>query len=132
MDDMDEFEAELKREFFAEAKQILTDIEQVYLNLEKDIHNIDLINEIFRLTHTMKGSSRAVGLGEVAEFTHEMENLIMQLQKGCVKISSAIITILLECNDHVRVMIEGLIDNPDAKFDSKDLISRLKNILPKR
>ena len=46
MDDMDEFEAELKREFFAEAKQILTDIEQVYLNLEKDIQELDMIKNI--------------------------------------------------------------------------------------
>jgi len=126
---MDDFEKELIQDFFAEANQLIEATEQALLTLEKDKNNINLINEIFRLAHTFKGSSRAVGFGQVAEFTHEIENLIMQLQKGKLKISSNLITLLLECNDHARVMIEGLMADIEAKFDSTKLIAAIKKSL---
>jgi two-component system chemotaxis sensor kinase CheA len=123
---MDDFEKELMQDFFVEANQLIEATEQALLTLERDKNNMDLINEIFRLAHTLKGSSRAVGLGEVATFTHEVENLMMQLQKGRLVISSALVTLLLECNDHVRSMVEGLMEDPESKFDSAALLQKIK------
>jgi two-component system chemotaxis sensor kinase CheA len=127
---MDDFEKELLLDFFAEANQLLSESEQAFLALEKDKNNKDLIHEIFRLTHTMKGSSRAVGLGDVAEFTHETENLILQLRDGHLEITSAVITLLLECNDYVKAMIDALQEDLEAKFDSTVMITRIKKALP--
>jgi two-component system chemotaxis sensor kinase CheA len=124
---MDDFEKELMQDFFIEANQLIEATEVALLTLERDNHNIELINEIFRFAHTLKGSARAVGLGEVALFTHEVENLMMQLQKGSLLISSTLVTLLLECNDHVRVMIENLTADPEAKFDSSMLLAKIKN-----
>jgi two-component system chemotaxis sensor kinase CheA len=126
---MDDFEKELMQDFFVEANQLIEATEQALLTLERDKNNMDLINEIFRLAHTLKGSSRAVGLGEVATFTHEVENLMMQLQKGRLVISSALVTLLLECNDHVRSMVEGLMEDPESKFDSSALLQKIKSSL---
>lgn len=126
---MDDFEKELMLDFFAEANQLIDSNEQALLRLEKEKTNTDLINEIFRLAHTLKGSARAVGLGEVAVFTHEIENLIMQLQKGKLSVSSNLVTLLLECNDHARLMIEGLTQDHEAKFDSTKLLAAIKAAL---
>ena len=126
---MDDFEEELIADFFVEATQLIDASEQAFLALERDKNNSDLINEIFRLAHTIKGSSRAVSFGEVAEFTHEVENLIMQLQKKRLEITSAVITLLLECNDHVRVMIDTLKVDRDAKFNSTALTAKIKQAL---
>ena len=122
---MDDFEKEVKLDFLTEALQLLDDSEQAFLALESDKHNADLMNQIFRLAHNLKGTSRAVGFGDVAEFTHEFENLILQLKEGKLEITDAIVSLLLECNDHVSVMIKMLNMDLNSRFDSKEIIEKI-------
>lgn len=126
---MDDFEKEVKLDFLTEALQLLDDSEQAFLALEGDKNNADLMNQIFRLAHNLKGTSRAVGFGDVAEFTHEMENLILQLKEGRLPITDGVVSLLLECNDHVSVMIRMLNMDLDARFDSKDIIAKIQATL---
>jgi two-component system chemotaxis sensor kinase CheA len=123
---MNEFEKEVKMDFLVEATQLLNDAEQAFLALEGDKNNINLMNEIFRLAHNLKGTSRAVGFGDVAEFTHEMENLILQLKEGRLEITNGIVSLLLECNDHVSVMIKMLNMDLESRFDSVSIIAKIK------
>ena len=126
---MTEFEKEVKMDFLAEANQLLNDSEQAFLALESDKHNSNLMNEIFRLAHNLKGTSRAVGFGDVAQFTHEMENLILQVKEGRLEITDAIVSLLLECNDYVSTMIKALNMDLDAKFNSSEIIAKIKMAL---
>ncbi len=126
---MDEFEKEVKLDFLTEALQLLDDSEQAFLALEGDKNNADLMNQIFRLAHNLKGTSRAVGFGDVAEFTHEMENLILKLKEGQLAITDGIVSLLLECNDHVSVMIRMLNMDLNSRFDSKDIIEKIQAAL---
>jgi two-component system chemotaxis sensor kinase CheA len=126
---MDEFEKEVKLDFLTEALQLLDDSEQAFLALESDKHNADLMNQIFRLAHNLKGTSRAVGFGDVAEFTHEFENLILKLKEGKLEITDAIVSLLLECNDHVSVMIKMLNMDLNSRFDSKEIIEKILSAL---
>jgi two-component system chemotaxis sensor kinase CheA len=126
---MNEFEKEVKLDFLVEATQLLNDSEQAFLALEGDKNNATLMNEIFRLAHNLKGTSRAVGFGDVAEFTHEMENLILQLKEGRLEITDNIVSLLLECNDHVSVMIKTLNMDLDARFESVDIIAKIQKAL---
>lgn len=126
---MDDFEKEVKLDFLAEALQLLDDAEQAFLALESDKKNMGLMNEIFRLAHNLKGTSRAVGFGDVAEFTHEMENLILKLKEGQLEITDSIVSLLLECNDHVTIMIKTLNMDLDARFDSNEIIGKIKSAL---
>lgn len=123
---MDEFEKEVKLDFLTEALQLLDDSEQAFLALEGDKNNADLMNQIFRLAHNLKGTSRAVGFGDVAEFTHEFENLILKLKEGQLEITDAIVSLLLECNDHVSVMIRMLNMDLNSRFDSKEIIEKIQ------
>lgn len=126
---MNEFEKEVKMDFLVEATQLLNDAEQAFLALESDKHNMGLMNEIFRLAHNLKGTSRAVGFGDVAEFTHEWENLILKLKEGQIEVTDDIVSLLLECNDHVSVMIKTLNMDLDSRFDSSEIISKIKSAL---
>lgn len=126
---MDEFEKELKTDFLTEALSLLDDSEQAFLALEGDKHNADLMNQIFRLAHNLKGTSRAVGFSDVAEFTHEMENLILKVKEGIIPVTDAIVSLLLECNDHITVMIRMLNMDMDAKFDSAEIIVKIHKAL---
>ena len=122
---MNEFEKEVKLDFLAEAIQLLDDAEQAFLALESDKNNANLMNEIFRLAHNLKGTSRAVGFGDVAEFTHEMENLILKVKEGQIQITDEIVSLLLECNDHVSVMIKTLNMDLDSRFSSVEIIAKI-------
>lgn len=126
---MNEFEKEVKQDFLVEATQLLNDAEQAFLALESDKHNMNLMNEIFRLAHNLKGTSRAVGFGDVAEFTHEWENLILKLKEKHLEVTDEIVSLLLECNDHVSGMIMTLNMDMDAKFNSVEIIEKIKAAL---
>jgi len=126
---MDDFEKEVKLDFLAEALQLLDDSEQAFLALEGDKNNAELMNQIFRLAHNLKGTSRAVGFGDVAEFTHEFENLILKIKEGHVELTDGVVSLLLECNDHVSVMIRMLNMDLDSKFDSKAIIEKIQGAL---
>lgn len=126
---MNEFEKEVKLDFLAEAIQLLDDSEQAFLALEGDKNNANLMNEIFRLAHNLKGTSRAVGFGDVAEFTHEMENLILKIKEGQVPITDQIVSLLLECNDHVSIMIKTLNMDLNTRFNSDEIIAKIKMAL---
>lgn len=124
---MDEFEKELKEDFLKEASELLDEAEQYFLDLEQATEMEATLDSIFRFAHNLKGTSRAVGFGEVAEFTHEFENLILRLKQKELSISTEIISLLLACNDHVRLMVTGLKADLNARFDSDSLIEQLKN-----
>jgi two-component system chemotaxis sensor kinase CheA len=120
---MDEFEIEIKRDFLQEAKDLLQSTEQSFLELEKSPSDKTLIDTIFRFAHNLKGSSRAVGFGQIAELTHKAENLLLEIKQEKITPNDKVITALLMFNDKVREMIEGLSDNLDAQFSYDELMN---------
>lgn len=118
---MDELDKEMKMSFIDEARQLLEAAEQCFLDLESSGGGPHVIENLFRLAHNMKGTSRAVGFGEVAEFTHQLENLLLKLKEGAMSVDVETVNLLLACNDHLKVMVETLSLDMDAKFDSRDL-----------
>lgn len=125
---MDEFEIEIKRDFLQEAKDLLQSTEQSFLELEKSPSDKTLIDTIFRFAHNLKGSSRAVGFGQIAELTHKAENLLLDIKQEKITPTDKVITALLMFNDKVREMIDGLSDNLDAQFSYDELMSEFDSI----
>ncbi len=126
---MDDFEIELKHDFLQEARELLQNTEQSFLELEKDPSNKTLIDAIFRFAHNLKGTSRAVGFGQIAELTHRAENLLLEIKQDKIFANDHIVSTLLLFNDQVRVMIDGLDENLDAVFDCEKLMQDLDAII---
>lgn len=128
---MDDFEIELKQDFLNESTQLLEDTEQAFLHLESNTGEGDpaLLDMIFRLAHNLKGTSRAVGFGDVAEFTHGMEDLILKIKNGEIVINDQIVSVLLECNDHLIYMISTLKEDMDAQIDSTEMSKKVQKML---
>ncbi|MGK5086681.1 chemotaxis protein CheA [Bdellovibrionota bacterium FG-2] len=126
---MDDFEKELKVGFLEEASQLITDAEQCFLNLESSQDDPSVLETIFRLAHNLKGSGKAVGFTELSEFTHQLESLLLKLKKKELAIDSDIVSLLLQCNDQLRIMVDGLKADLEAKFDSTQLLTAIGNIL---
>lgn len=123
---MDEMEKEMKLCFIEEGKQLIEEAEQCFLDLEGDRESIPTLEKLFRIAHNIKGTSRAVGFAQVAEFTHEFENLLLQLKERRRHVTQPCIDIMLAFNDAVKFMIDGLAQNLDAQFDNTELVERLK------
>jgi two-component system, chemotaxis family, sensor kinase CheA len=124
---LDDFEKELKIGFLEEAEQSITEVESCFLILETDPNDVENINKIFRLAHNLKGSSKAVGFDEFGAFTHEFETFILKVKNGVLSCTPEVVNILLQANDHVVVMINGLKTDLAATFDSVNLLNLMKN-----
>ena len=123
---MDDFEVEIKKDFINEAMMNLEEVEGSFMELESTNDPKSLLEKIFRMAHNLKGGSRAVGFGHVAEFTHELENLVLKIQKGEVKLSSNMITTLLRSNDRLIEMLQALKADMNATSNNDDLIADIK------
>ncbi len=81
--------------FVEEAREHLQSLNDSLLKLEKDITNQSLINEIFRVAHTLKGMAGTMGFENMANLTHEMENVLDAVRSEELILNENIIDIIL-------------------------------------
>ena len=101
MDDQ-AFLEELKKDFFDEATNLIQLSEDNILILEKDPANMEAVNEIFRVFHTIKGGAASLELDRIAAFTHEVENLLDDIRRGVIKMGDDIFDTLLNSIDLIK------------------------------
>lgn len=126
---VDDFEKELKIGFLEEASQLITDSEQCFLALEVNPEDMGILNQLFRLAHNLKGSSKAVGFDELGAFTHELESLLLKLKNKEMAVQTHIVNLLLRSNDHISKIIEALKVDMSASIDSSVLIAEIKTTI---
>lgn len=95
-----------KQIFFEESADAIDKVDQYLLSLSPEEFDNDIINDIFRAAHSLKGGSATFGMKTLAEFTHFMETLLDQLRDGEKQFSQEIIDCLLDCLDCVRTLLD--------------------------
>ncbi|MBX3020873.1 MAG: chemotaxis protein CheA [Bdellovibrionales bacterium] len=126
---VDDFELEIKNEFLLEAKELLTNTERCFLNLEKSAHDSENLGQLFRLAHNLKGSSGAVGFADLADFTHKLESLLLELKEKRIAVTKGIVDLLLRCNDYLTATIETLSADVAAEYKNPSLLDELVRAL---
>lgn len=126
---MDDLELELKEGFLEEASDLILKAESAFLSLENHSQDQGLLDQIFRLAHNLKGTSRAVGFGEMAELTHQAENLILCLKEQKFPVDDEIVTVLLEFNDFISGMVATLKMDMSVKVDKNEIEQKIANII---
>ncbi len=111
--------------FLTEADEFIEEMEAGLLALEENSTDTSLIDQVFRAAHSLKGSSMAVGLTQVGSFTHNLEALLLEVKEHRLSITPLVIGTLLKCNDHVKMMVEGLKKDLSAQFDSTELLQEI-------
>mgnify|MGYP006269985397 FL=1 len=99
-------EDKLLQVFIEEANEILVDLDTNLIELEDNPRDQELINQIFRSLHTLKGSASLTGLTDIADFVHHGEDLLDQVRNGELEINSEIINLLLQVHDLVEDMVK--------------------------
>lgn len=118
--------------FLNEAGDVVAELESDLLELENNNQDDELINKIFRAVHTLKGSAGTVGLDNIRDFTHSVENLLEKVRSGKMEITREIIDITLKYLDITKVMLEHLENGGDdeKKIEGMDeLTARVKELL---
>lgn len=114
--------------FLQEAQDLLEQLEQSLLDLERTPADGELIGKAFRALHTIKGSGAMFGFEAVAAFTHQFETAFDLVRKGHVTPTRELIAVALAAKDQMRL----LIDNPaQASASASDIILRdLQRVMP--
>jgi two-component system chemotaxis sensor kinase CheA len=108
LDDLDQsFILEAMPAFISEALEQTETLEQLLLQLEAQPDDSNLLNALFRCAHTVKGSAGIFGLDAIVAFTHHVETLLDLLRDGAMQLTPALNTLLLQCNDQVRLLVRA-------------------------
>jgi two-component system chemotaxis sensor kinase CheA len=125
--DLDEMES-IVEEFMVETKEIIQALDSNLVRLEKEPGNLDLLNEIFRSAHTMKGTSGFLGFNELMKLTHKMEDVLNRLRKAELAVTEDVTDILLEAVDSVKLVLQDITDKQQGRTDISDIIEKLVKI----
>ncbi|MCV2884737.1 chemotaxis protein CheA [Aestuariibacter sp. AA17] len=114
-----------------EAEELLTDLEDAFLELENDPRSEELINRIFRAMHTIKGSGAMAGFDNIAAFTHEFETAFDRVRKGELSVTQELIEIGLASQSWIAEMLDSN-DQQTAllKEQADELTVRLLQLMP--
>lgn len=108
--------------FIQEAGELLAQMESDLLLLEKQTKDTGLINNIFRVMHTLKGSAAMFGFKEMQYVTHEYESIFNKVRDGKLKVNSDLINITFEGLD----VLNAMLSNEDKKKEAEELIVRVR------
>ncbi|MFC4184581.1 chemotaxis protein CheA [Saccharococcus thermophilus] len=114
--------------FIDESKEHLQAINEQLLELEKAPENMEIVNEIFRSAHTLKGMSATMGFEDLANLTHQMENVLDGIRNHKISVTSEILDVVFQAVDHLEAMIMSIAAGGDGKRDVKEVVEQLKRI----
>ena len=104
--------------FIAESRELLLQMEDALLQIEKSPQDLDTINGLFRVAHTIKGSAGLFGLMPIVEFTHVAESVLDRVRSLEVRVDEALSALFLDARDHIGQLIDLLAE--DGNLDRLD------------
>ena len=127
MDDM----KEILEDFLVEAFELVEQIDHDLIELESNPEDLELLNRIFRVAHTVKGSSSFLNFDVLTKLTHHMEDVLNKARRGELKITPDIMDVVLESIDMMKGLLHGIRDSgndTDVGIEIADICARLTAI----
>jgi len=116
--------------FINETSEHLQKINQIIIKYGNDIfENIEIINELFRSVHTIKGNSLTNGFLVLNKLAHKFEEILDKLRKQKIKPSNEIIEISSECIDNIFSIFDCIKEHSNDEYNIDSIITRIENIL---
>jgi len=125
---MDEFQ-EILQDFLVEAFELTEQLDQDLVELESNPEDLELLNGIFRVAHTVKGASSFLNFDVLTHLTHHMEDVLNKARHGDLTITPEIMDVVLESVDLMKALLETIRDtSADAGIDVSECVSKLDKI----
>lgn len=99
---MDEFQ----QTFFDDARDLLKQLEQALLTLESDPEDSQIIEEIFRVMHTIKGAGNMFGFEVIGDFTHNIETIYDAIRNKEAVVDEVILNLTFQSVDHIHALLD--------------------------
>lgn len=113
--------------FMEELDEKIQSINDNILLLEKDGESTEVIQEIFRAAHTIKGSSGVMGYEKMAHLTHEIENLFDRLRQRTMEVNTQLVDILFEALDTLK-LLKDEITGEASEVQIDDILTKIRDI----
>ena len=115
--------------FIEESSEQLEIIEQELLKLEINSQDEEVLEEVFRIAHSLKGSSSMMGFRNMTKLTHSLENILQKVKEKEIKVTTEIIDILFKSLDMIKDMKESVQGQKEnIKIDPQNLINKLEDL----
>ena len=118
--------------FIDESAEHLQTLSDCIMELEKEPDNKDVINEIFRAAHSLKGMAGTMGFKRMQHLTHDMENVFQEVRSEKIQVDSQMIDLLFKCLDAIDGYLENIKASSDeGEEDNEVIIKELNTFLAK-
>ncbi|MCR5581181.1 MAG: chemotaxis protein CheA [Pseudobutyrivibrio sp.] len=97
------------------------------MELEKEPENKDVVNEIFRAAHSLKGMAGTMGFKRMQHLTHDMENVFQEVRNDNVKVNSSLIDILFKCLDAIEAYLDTVKATSNEGTEENEALIKLLN-----
>ncbi|ATH91439.1 chemotaxis protein CheA [Bacillus glycinifermentans] len=111
--------------FIEESKEHLQTCNEKLLELEKNPSDLQLVHDIFRAAHTLKGMSATMGYEDMAHLTHSLENVLDAIRNEEMTITSEWMDIMFEALDDLEAIVLSIIEGGDGKRDVSEVCAKL-------
>ncbi len=115
-------------DFLVEAADIIESLDNDLVALETSPDDLELLNNIFRAAHTIKGNSSFLGLDQITNLTHKMEDVLNRLRKGEIHVETHIMDALLEGLDSLKMLLDDVRNEQIVLRDVSGLVAELERI----
>lgn len=122
---------EILEDFLIEAFELIEQIDQDLVELEAKPDDLELLNSIFRVAHTVKGSSSFLNFDVLTKLTHHMEDVLNKARRAELKITPEVMDVVLESVDMMKDLLNGIRDygnDTDVGIDIEDICIRLEAV----
>jgi len=133
-----EVDKQIFQEFLSECDEYITNLENLLSSIEIDKIDDSILNTLMRIFHSLKGTSGFVGLLNLSELTHNLEDLIVQIKQNKIELSEEIIDEIIKGIDFIKaiksraslIIEENILLEPEIKYinEIKELISGKEEI----
>ena len=126
---------QFRQKFIEEAEDLLVQLDNDLIVLEKDPADASKIDQVFRVMHTLKGSSGMFGYEKITEVTHELESLYDRIREGTMELSQVLLDLTFTVADHIRnllgdydFVVKQNIDNQTVILQNIDFFLKNKGL----
>ncbi|HEX2944692.1 MAG TPA: chemotaxis protein CheA [Clostridia bacterium] len=119
--------------FIEETREHLQSLNQCLLQMEKNPQDGSMLNEIFRVAHTLKGMSGTMGFNRMSRLTHDMEDVLQALRSNEMKVSPELIDLLFKCLDALESYTTMVVETgSEGTEENAAIISSLAEMIKKK
>ncbi|MCA0969120.1 chemotaxis protein CheA [Halobacillus litoralis] len=111
--------------FIDESKEHLQAINDNLLKLEQNPNDLPIVNEVFRSAHTLKGMAATMGYQDLANLTHQMENVLDLIRNEKIQVDESVLDVVFDSVDDLEAMVVDISEGGQGERNVETVVAKL-------